>query len=148
MLLRRTLLALLLVLAAWPVAAAGADTPAAPRVVYDVSSPDPVHLKNILDRVSLLQNLYGSDPFAASIVVVLHDGAIPLFARQQARYQKELVARARDLATGDVIRFRLCQASARMQGFAPKDFDGFIEPVPMADAEIIRLQQAGHAYLK
>lgn len=145
--LRRLLHALLLAVALLPAAAAGTEAYAPARVVYDVSSPDPKHLQNILDRVSLLQNLYGSDPFAASIVVVLHEGAIPLFARQQARFQKNLVARARDLATGEVIRFRLCQASARMQGFTPQDFDRFIEPVPMADAEIIRLQQAGHAYL-
>jgi len=145
--LRRTFLALLLALAALPVVAAGTESPA-PKVVYDVSSPDPGHLQNILDRASLLQKLSGSDPFASSIVIVLHEGALPLFAHSSARYQKELVARARDLATGEVIHFRLCEASARSQGFAPKDFDRFIEPVPMADAEIIRLQQAGHAYLR
>jgi len=146
--LRRQFLALLLVVAALPVAASGEEAYAPAKVVYDISSPDPQHLQNILDRASLLQKLYGSDPFAASIVIVLHDGAIPLFARQQSRYQKNLVARARDLATGEVIRFRLCQASATMQGFTPQDFDDFIELVPMADAEIIRLQHAGYAYLR
>jgi len=144
---RHLLLTLLLVVAAQPVSAIGAETYAPAKVVYDVASPDPKHLRNILNRVSLLQNLFASDPFAASIVIVLHEGAIPLFARQQARYQKELVDRARDLATGEVIRFRLCQASARLQGFTPKDFDHFIELVPMADAEIIRLQHADYAYL-
>jgi intracellular sulfur oxidation DsrE/DsrF family protein len=148
MLLRSTFLALLLSLVAAPVVATGAEAYAPPRVVYDVSNPDPMHLKNILDRASLLQKLYGSDPFASSIVIVLHEGAIPLFAHPSAHYQTELVARARDLATGEVIRFRLCEASARMQGYSRQDFDGFIEPVPMADAEIIRLQHTGHAYLR
>lgn len=143
---RHAVLALLLVVAA-PVTAIGAEAYAPAKVVYDVSSPDPNHLKNILDRVSLLQNLYGSDPFSASIVVVLHEGVIPLFAKGQSRYQKELAQRAQSLVMGEIIQFRLCQASARMQGFAPKDFDRFVELVPMADAEIIRLQQAGHAYL-
>jgi len=144
--LHRAFLALLLALAALPVAAAGTESPAR-KVVYDVSSPDPTHLKNILDRVSLLQNLYGSDPFASSIVIVLHEGVIPLFAHQSARYQKELVRRAQDLAMGEIIQFRLCQASARMQGFERKDFEHFIQLVPMADAEIVQLQNQGYAYL-
>ena len=143
---RHVVLALLLVVAA-PVTASGADAYAPAKVVYDVSSPDPNHLKNILDRVSLLQNLYGSDPFSASIVVVLHEGVIPLFAKGQSRYQKELAQRAQSLVMGEIIQFRLCQASARMQGFERKDFAHFIQHVPMADAEIVKLQHQGYAYI-
>jgi intracellular sulfur oxidation DsrE/DsrF family protein len=115
------------------------------RVVYDVSSSNPKALQNILDRVSMLQNLYGSDPFEASIVIVLHEGAIPKFSR---RGDVQLRDRARSLALGEIIRFRLCAASAKMQGYAAKDFEEFIAMVPMADAEIVKLQQAGYAYLR
>ena len=144
--LRHAFLALLMALAA-PVTASGAEAYAPAKVVYDVSSPDPKQLKNILDRVSLLQNLYGSDSFSASIVIVLHEGVIPLFANGQSHYQKELVRRAQDLAMGEIIQFRLCQASARMQGFERKDFEHFIQLIPMADAEIVKLQHQGYAYL-
>ena len=49
------------------------------KVVYDVSSPHPADLKNVLDRVGLLEKIYNNDSFEASIVLVIHEGAIPLF---------------------------------------------------------------------
>jgi intracellular sulfur oxidation DsrE/DsrF family protein len=144
---KRMIMALLLALLAIPVLAAEQRTMEPAKVVYDISSPDPRQLKNILDRVSLLQDLYGHDPFAGSIVIVLHEGVIPLFAKDRSRYQKDLVRRAQDLAMGEIIQFRLCQASARMQGFERTDFEHFIQVVPMADAEIVKLQHQGYAYL-
>jgi len=126
---------------------AGAERYAPARVVYDFSNADPVRFESLLDRVSLLQNQYSSDPFAASIVVVIHEGAIPVVANRGRRARPDLIRRARDLSLGHVIQFRLCQASAGVQGYTSKDFDDFIEVVPMADAEIVRLQHDGHAYI-
>lgn len=118
------------------------------KVVYDVSSPDAVEVQRILDRASLLQDLYGSDPLEASIVMVLHEGAIPLFATGDREAHAALQDRARGLALGEIIRFRVCRASARMQGLGEGDFPAFAAMVPMADAEIVRLQGAGYAYLR
>lgn len=115
------------------------------RVVYDLSSPDPQDLHDILDRVSLLQKLYGNDPFEASIVIVVHEGAIPLFVKDK---QHKLMQRASSLSMGDIVQFRICSASARMQGFSNKDFYDFAGMVPMADAELVRLQHDGYAYLR
>lgn len=142
---RHVIAALLLALATAAVAGPSGYTPA--KVVYDLSSDDPGKVANLLDRISLLQNLYASDPFAASIVVVVHEGAIPLLARPGRNSHPDLAMRAHQLTFSDIIQFRLCQASATMQGFARKDFDDFIELVPMADAEIVRLQHEGYAYL-
>lgn len=114
------------------------------RVVYDVSSPDPLALQSILDRISLLQKIYGNDPFEASIIVVVHEGAITLFARNR---QHQLMQRASSLSVGEIVQFRICSASARMQGFNGKDFHDFVSMIPMADAEIVRLQHSGYAYL-
>ncbi|MDH4189398.1 MAG: DsrE family protein [Betaproteobacteria bacterium] len=139
--------ALPLVLAGTSGTAAEPAACAPTKVVYDFSSASPASLKNLLDRVSMLQNLYASDPFAASIVVVVHEGAVPLFARGGPLAEKELATRAQNLALGEIIQFRLCQASASMQGFGRKDFDAFIGLVPMADAEIAQLQHKGDAYL-
>lgn len=118
------------------------------NVVYDVSAPDTESVHGILDRISLLQNLYGNDPFEASIVVVLHEGAIPFFSRALAEEDPSLSDRARDLTLTGVIDFRLCRASAQMQGYKDEDFPDFLTLVPMADAEIVRLQQAGYAYIR
>jgi intracellular sulfur oxidation DsrE/DsrF family protein len=43
----------------------------------------------------------------------------------------------------------MCKVAARGHGFEPEDIHGFVELVPMADAEIIRLQQEeGHVYMR
>jgi intracellular sulfur oxidation DsrE/DsrF family protein len=57
--------------------------------------------------------------------------------------------RAQSLSVGGVIEYRMCKAAARLQGFQPADIHGFVRMVPMADAEIVRLQQEeGFAYLR
>jgi len=117
------------------------------KVVYDVTTADPDELNRLLDRVSLLQIMYGNDPFDASIVMVAHEGAISLFARSDDK-NAQLMQRAQSLTVGEIIEFRLCGASARIQGFEGSDFHGFVTMVPMADAEIVQLQQNGYAYLR
>lgn len=144
---RYIITALMLAVAAAPSMATEPAGYAPAKVVYDVSSADASKFMQILDRVSLLQTLYGSDPFAASIVIVIHEGAIPLLAMGTRKHHSNLASRARDLAMGEVIQFRLCQASAKMQGYGRGDFEDFIKLVPMADAEIVRLQHDGYAYL-
>lgn len=48
-----------------------------------------------------------------------------------------------------VIDYRICPAGAARRGYAPEDFHGFASVVPMADAEIIRLQQQeGYGYMR
>lgn len=125
----------------------GVTTYAPSRVVYDVSTSDPAALGGILDRAVLLQDLWGNDPFESTIVVVIHEGAVPHFA-QAGQDNGALLDRARGLALGGIIHFRLCRASARMQGFEDGDFPDFIDMVPMADAEIVHLEQSGFAYLR
>lgn len=118
------------------------------KVVYDVSSNHVDELNHILDRANLLQRVYDNDPFESSIIIVLHEGAIPLFAKSSKQYKPGLVQRAQSLALGEIIQFRVCTASAKMQGFNQKDFENFITMIPMADAEIIQLQRLGFAYLR
>ena len=118
------------------------------KVVYDVSSANVAELNNILDRVNLLQIFYGNDPFESSIIIVLHEGVIPLFANTGNKSNPNLIRRAQNLTMGDVIQFRLCKASAKQQGFKQTNFKKFIRLIPMADAEIIKLQHKGYAYLR
>ncbi len=136
----------LLVATVWPLAAETLYDP--DKVVYDLSSSDPSVLSGLLDRAGALQRLYGNDPFEASIVFVVHEGALPLFARGAPAFQAELMQRAESLALGEVVQFRLCEMSARSQGLEPDAFPSFARQVPMADAELVRLQHAGYAYLR
>lgn len=119
------------------------------KVIYDVVSGDPAVLANVLDRASFLSTLYGADPFDGAIVLVVHGDAIELFANRNHARHRELMARAQSLSVGGIIRFRLCRAAARMRGYGAEDVHGFLTLVPMADAEIIRLQtDEGYAYMR
>lgn len=126
-------------------AAQSGYTPA--KVVYDISTADAGELNRLLDRASLLQRMYGNDPFDASIILVVHESAVPLFARTEDE-PVQLMQRASSLTVAEIIQFRLCGASARLQGFSEEDFHDFVTVVPMADAEIVKLQRDGYAYLR
>ena len=50
---------------------------------------------------------------------------------------------------GGTIEIRMCEIAARGHGFDPEDIHGFVQIIPMADAEIVRLQQEeGYAYMQ
>jgi intracellular sulfur oxidation DsrE/DsrF family protein len=119
------------------------------KVLYDVSSPSKAYFEGVLDRASFLSKIYNADPFDASIVLVLHGDEIPFFAIKNYRKYKDLMQRAQSLTVGGVIQFRMCKVAAQGYGFKPEDIHGFVKMVPMADAEIVRLQQEEHyAYMR
>ena len=119
------------------------------KVLYDVSAGSMEQFEGVLDRASYLNNVYGADPFDASIVLVLHGGEIDFFALENHDRYRELMRRAQSLTVGGIIEFRMCRIAARGHGYAPKDIHGFVKMVPMADAEIVRLQQEeGYAYMR
>jgi intracellular sulfur oxidation DsrE/DsrF family protein len=118
------------------------------KVLYDLSSGDKQALAGLLDRIGYLYNLYGSDVFDTSIVVVIHGDAIPFFAIDQFKQHKDIMQRAQSLTVGTPIEFRMCLANARLLNYEPGDIHGFVTMVPMADAEIVRLQQEGYAYMR
>ena len=118
------------------------------KVVFDTTTGSIAGLTSVLDRVSYLSLLNNADPFESKIVIVIHGDAIPFFAiKNYARY-KDLMARAQSLSVGGIIEFRMCKLAAQSLGFKPKDIHGFVSMVPMGDAEIVRLQQEGYAYMR
>ncbi|TCK17719.1 hypothetical protein DFR30_0961 [Thiogranum longum] len=119
------------------------------KVVYDVTTGDVDELLHVLDRVSYLSNTTGADPFEQSIVIVLHGLSPRFFAINNYEKYKDLQTRAQSLTVGDVIQIKMCKLAAEGQGLKPKDIQGFVELVPMGDAEIVRLQfSEGHAYMQ
>ena len=119
------------------------------KVVYDVDYGSLEKLSNILDRRSYLNKLYKSDPFESSIIIILHGHSIPFFAKENTPKYKNFLMRAYGLSLDGVIEFRMCQAAAKMMHYTEKEIHGFINMVPMADAEIIRLQkEEGYAYMR
>jgi uncharacterized protein len=119
------------------------------KVVYDVAVSSPAELEGVLDRVSFLNNIYEANPFDSSIVVVLHGDEIPLFAVSNYAKNRELMTRAQSLTRAGPIQFRMCVVAARAHGYKPEDIHGFVQMVPMADAEIVKLQrEGGYAYMR
>ena len=119
------------------------------KVVYDVTTGDQAELEHVLDRVSYLSKITGADPFEQSIVLVLHGQSIKFFAIKNFPRYEELQRRAQSLTVGGVIHIKMCKLAAEGQGFGPEDIHGFVEMVPMGDAEIVRLQyEEHHAYMQ
>lgn len=119
------------------------------KVVYDVAAADVASFSHVLDRVSFLNNIYEADPFDASIVLVLHGDVIPFFAIEKFTVYKELMTRAQSLTLAGNIEFRMCRVAAKGHGLAPEQIHGFVKMVPMADAELVRLQrEEGYAYMR
>lgn len=118
------------------------------KVVYDVALATPEELDVILDRVSGLSIVYQADPFDASIVLVLHGPEMTFFDVRNFQKYEALVRRAQSLTVGGVIEFRMCQLAAAGRGIQPDHVHGFVDMIPMGDAEIVRLQkEEGYAYM-
>ena len=119
------------------------------RAVYDVRAGTPAALRDVLDHAAYLSRMTDDDPFDSHIVLVIHGDALDLFARAHFVEHATLMTRARGLTLNGVIEYRICQAGAARRGYAPDDFHGFASVVPMADAEIVRLQQQqGYGYMR
>lgn len=118
------------------------------KVVYDVTVGAEDKMRGVISRAMLLADLNGSDPFDSKIVILLHGNEIPFFAIKNHAKYRELMQRAQSATQSGVIEFRMCRLAAEFHGFNPEEIHGFITLVPMADAEIVRLQQEGYAYMR
>jgi intracellular sulfur oxidation DsrE/DsrF family protein len=119
------------------------------KVVYDVHVQTAEAVASVLDRASYLSTITGADPFDQSIVLVLHGRELSFFAIKNYQKHKELMQRAQSLVESEALSIRMCKIAAQSQGYSPEDIHGFIEMVPMGDAEIIRLQyEEAHAYMQ
>lgn len=119
------------------------------KVVYDVHVKTVAAIESVLDRASYLSTITGADPFDQSIVLVLHGSELSFFAKKNYPKHIELMQRAQSLVESEAITIKMCKIAAQSQGFSLEDIHGFVEMVPMGDAEIIRLQyEENHAYMQ
>ena len=119
------------------------------KVVYDVHVKTVAAVESVLDRASYLSTITGADPFDQSIILVLHGAELSFFAIKNYAQHKALMQRAQSLVESETLTIKMCTIAAQSQGFSPDDIHGFIEMVPMGDAEIIRLQnEEAHAYMQ
>lgn len=131
----------------WGTAAAPVAGYAPQKVVYDIIAASEQEFSNVLDRMYALNVEYGSDPYDAVIIAVLRGPEIRFFDVRNFPQHEDLVRRAQALTSGGVIEFRICMHTAKSMGLDAEHFHGFIDMVPLGDAEIIQLQvEQGYAY--
>ena len=118
------------------------------KVVYDLDASSEEQLANIFSRAGYLSKLNGNDPFENKIIIVIHGDAIPFFAISGLYKYMQFMKLAYSQTLNETVEFRMCSASARLLGLTADDIHGFVTMVPMADAEIVRLQQEGYAYMR
>lgn len=118
------------------------------KVVYDTAVKTVAALTSVMDRASYLSAINGADLFDNKIVIVLHGGEIDYFAIKNYPKYKALMERAQSLTAGGIIEFRMCKIAAEGHGYQPRGIHGFVSMVPMGDAEIVRLQHEGYAYMR
>lgn len=119
------------------------------KVVYDVNVGTVAKIESVLDRASHLSTITGAHPFDQSIVLVLHGPEIAFFGTKNYAKHKELMQRAQSLVESEVLSIRMCEIAAKSRGYSPEQIQGFVEMIPMGDAEIIRLQyEENHAYMQ
>jgi len=119
------------------------------KVVYDVHVKTVEAVESVLDRASYLSTITGADPFEQSIVLVLHGSELSFFSIHNYPKYKDLMKRAQSLVESEAVIIQMCKIAAQSQGYSPEDIHGFVEMVPMGDAEIIRLQyEEGYAYMQ
>lgn len=119
------------------------------KVIYDVTADTPEELDQVLERAQALSTEYGATAYDASIVIVLRGPEMQFFDIRHFNAYEELVRKAQNLTEGRLIELRMCQWSARKLGLQPEHIHGFIDMVPLGDAEIIRLQQdEDYAYIR
>ena len=148
------LLALAAALASPPAHAAGrvVATPyAPPRTVFDFYFDDPHKLGAALYWVRALTGTlaaapYGYAPEEMELVVVIHGTEIVALAKKNEATYRDAVERLRYYA-GLGLKVRVCGQAAADYGYAPADFQDFVELVPNAISELSHWQQQGYALI-
>lgn len=121
------------------------------KAVFEIYLDDPAKLGSALYWVRALLNPlveapYNYAPEDLSIVVVIHGTEIVTVAKKNEAKYRDVVERMRYYASLGVA-FKVCGEAAADYGYAPKDFQDFVEIVPNAITELVHWQQQGYAVI-
>jgi intracellular sulfur oxidation DsrE/DsrF family protein len=152
-------LALILMLAVMPPAAAGAEgksriveTPYdEQKVVFDFYFDDPAKINSALYWIRslmtpLMESPYDMAPEFLDIKVVIHGTEIVTVASKNYERYRDAVERMRYYASLGV-EFKVCAIAAGDYGYRPEDFHEFIDVVPSAITELAHWHLQGYALI-
>lgn len=142
-----SLLALLLAAALARAAASdGASTLPDPlqgsKVYLEITPHGRGDLEALFD--TLEESVAADEPQTQPVVIVLHGPEALPFIRRNYLENRAIVDQAAKLEAFDRIELRMCETWMRENGFGQDDLLPFIEPVPLAPAEVERLEQDGY----
>ncbi len=117
------------------------------RYLYDISEHSIEDLKQLLQRAEEITQT-GLDEFEdLEIVMILHGPDIGWFTIDNYNDNRELVDLAKRLDTFDIIDLKVCETTMENMEIDRKQIPAFIESVPYAPGELIRLSNEGYIHL-
>jgi len=120
--------------------------PESPGYVFGVTVNTVEQLDVILDRADSLRELFDPDQHGR-IAIVLHGNELQLFQKENYAANMSIVNKARQLDQENIIDIKACQTMMRVLEIEQNELPDFIEQVPLAPAEIRRLQ-VEHGFTK
>ncbi|MBI1732489.1 MAG: DsrE family protein [Gammaproteobacteria bacterium] len=138
-----------------PVAAAP-QPPATARTQFELGNTRYLFVLDQHDDKDLLALLQRADEIARTslqhfgdldIALVIHGPSVQLFTQSAYLEHRELIDLAARLDAFGVIDLKICETSLREAGIADADIPSFIERVPYAPDEMIRLTRNGYINL-
>ena len=121
------------------------------KVVFDFYFDDPQKINSALYWIRSVMNPlmdapYHYDPEELDIVVVIHGTEIVSVATKNKAKYSDAVERMRYYASLGV-KFKVCGQASEDYGYAPRDYQDFIEVVPNAMTELVHWQMQGYALI-
>lgn len=108
--------------------------------VFSVTVTSAQELEVVLNRAEDLRSLFDPEQHSR-IAIVLHGNELQLFQEQNYSSNMSVVDRARLLDQDNIIDIKACQTMMRTLDIDQNELPSFIEQVPFAPAEIMRLEQ-------
>ena len=93
---------------------------------------------------ALEDSLAANEPQADPVIIVLHGPEALPFIRHNYLAHQSIVDRAAKLRAFNRVELRMCETWMRMNGFDEDDLLPFVDTVPLAPAEVERLERDGY----
>jgi len=117
------------------------------RYLYDISEHSIEELKLLLQRAEEITQAETNSLEDLKIVMILHGPDIGWFTLDNYDDNRELVDLAKRLDTFDIIDLKVCETTMENMEIDRNQLPPFIESVPYAPDEFIRLSDEGYTHL-
>jgi hypothetical protein len=117
------------------------------RYLYDISGHSIEELKLLLQRAEEITQAETDNFEDLKIVMILHGPDIGWFTLDNYDDNRELVDLAKRLDTFDIIDLKVCETTMENMEIDRNQLPPFIESVPYAPDEFIRLSGEGYIHL-